>query len=88
MFQEIYKSAYNKITLQDAAKINETRIEEWMQSYGSNKIRKKEFGRMLRPVAAVFLTVCLLVILGVPAAAKNIPAFYHIIFHKNNRIFP
>ena len=79
MFQEIYKSAYNKITLQDAAKINETQIEEWMQSYGSNKIRKKEFGRMLRPVAAVFLTACLLVILGVPVAAKNIPAFYGVL---------
>ena len=34
---------------------------------------------MLRPVAAVFLTACLLVILGVPAAAKNIPAFYGVL---------
>lgn len=93
MFQEIYKSAYKKITLQDATKINEAQIEEWMQGYGRNKIRKKdieknkksgsktkrEVGRMLRPVAAVFLTACLVVILGVPAAAKSIPAFYEVL---------
>lgn len=98
MFQDTYKSAYDKISPQ--GNVSEAQVAEWLkqceeagnkikkeysgkQETVKRKAKKKEFkagkARLLRPVAAVVLIVCLTCILGVPVAAENIPAFYGVL---------
>lgn len=78
MFQDIYKSAYDKIAPRGGIGVQEAQIAEWIKKE-KNKGKKSNFGKVLRPVAAVVLTVCLAAILGVPAAAQNIPEFYEVL---------
>lgn len=77
MFQDVYKSAYDKISPQGGITIKESQINEWISKEKGKK--KKSIGRVLRSVAVVTFTACLVVILGVPAAAKSIPEFYEVL---------
>lgn len=106
MFQDTYKSAYDKIARQGAVEISEAQIAGWLLKENSaeqknikdNRVGEKKVtgncvnrqvqtanmkksgtGRILRPIAAVVLMLCLVVILGVPVAAKNIPQFYEVL---------
>lgn len=96
MFQDIYKSAYDKISPSIGVQIDETQMNEWMikekvareknrrQNSTDKELkignkRKRRIGRIIRPVAVVALMACLVVILGVPVAAKNIPGFYEVL---------
>lgn len=100
MFQDTYKSAYDKITLQGGVEVSEAQIADWLskENMKEDSIReinthkkclkrktqainrkKSGIGRLLRPVAAVALMACLVVILGVPVAAKTIPGFYEVL---------
>ena len=69
MFQEKYQNAYHKIH-SNADIINEliTEAEEYCQ--------KSSIWNKIRPVAAVVVAACFVMVLGVPAAAKNIPGVY------------
>lgn len=77
MFQDIYKSAYQKVTVNKKVSINETQIGEWMEKKSVQK--KRSIGKILRPAAVAVLTCCLMIILGVPVAAKSIPGFYAVL---------
>lgn len=80
MFQETYKSAYDKIGLQDTTEITEEQMKKWLSKEKSEKKRKKRgVSRILRPAAVIALASCLILILGVPAAAQNIPGFYSVL---------
>ncbi len=80
MFQETYKSAYDKIGLQDTTEITEEQVKKWLSKEKSEKKRKKRgVSRILRPAAVIALASCLILILGVPAAAQNIPGFYAVL---------
>ena len=94
MFQDTYKSAYHKITAQgnvSEAQVAEW-IESVDRGKSQEKVvlrnrdAKKAAGRsgtktrrVLRPAAAVVLIACLTVVLGLPIAAENIPAFYGVL---------
>lgn len=98
MFQDTYKSAYDKIS--PRGNVSEEQVAEWIEQCkeAGNEIKKdysqkqetvkrkdekKESRirkiRFLRPVAVAGLVACLTLVLGVPVAAENIPAFYGVL---------
>lgn len=80
MFSDTYKKAYTKVGLQGKNKIDDARIVKWMEKEKNlGKRKRKYMGRLLRPVAAVAFLTCLIGILAVPVAAKNIPDFYQVL---------
>lgn len=80
MFQETYKSAYDKISVKNKAEITEEQITEWMaQEAGRVNVKKRSVGKVLRPVAVLALASCLIVMIGVPVAAQKIPGFYAVL---------
>lgn len=94
MFQDTYKSAYHKIAFQgevSEAQVAEwigsfdrekSKKKEFWTDKNAGKMVRRESGktwRILRPAAAVALIVCLTAVIGMPVAAKNIPAFYGVL---------
>lgn len=78
MFQDVYKSAYNKICPSKVINVQDVGI---IAKVDEDIKREKRAGmwRIVSPVVTVALTLCLLVVLGIPVAAKNIPQFYEVL---------
>ncbi len=94
MFQDTYKNAYDKIALQTeitgtqvtqwiaSFDREKSKKKEFWTDKNAGKMVRRESGkpwRILRPAAAVALIVCLTAVIGMPVAAKNIPAFYGVL---------
>ena len=83
MFQETYKSAYGKLV---PGEITQEKILAWMETAQKEdkknalKSRKaKIYRNIFYPIGAAACILCLVVFLGVPAAATNIPEFYGVL---------
>ncbi len=91
MFQETYKSANSKI---NSPEITSEMVLSWIEQadakknpgFDRNKIAVVQKGKSHRPKAKVWyplavsvLMLCLIILLGVPVAAENIPEFYGVL---------
>ena len=80
MFQDKYKNAYDKIHPGRDAFFTEEKIEKYLAENATEDRRaKKNLWRTLRPVAMASLALCLILVLGLPVAAKNIPGVYDVL---------
>lgn len=80
MFQDKYRSAYDKIHPGRDVLFTEAKIEKYMkESVTGEKHEKKNSWRIWRPVIVASLALCLMFVLVLPVAAKNIPGVYDVL---------
>lgn len=80
MFQDKYMNAYDKIHPERDMLFTEEKIEKYMEEGVTKETAtKKSPWRTLRPVMVASVALCLMLALGLPVAAKNIPGVYDVL---------
>lgn len=79
MFQDVYKSAYDKIIYRKSAEINKAEIAQWIEKEEKRNIVVKRNCRVLKPILTTVFIGCIVIFSIVPTAAATIPGFYEVL---------